>query len=72
MEHALAKANDGNTDRGPVLKVSERANQSIVRLALCSHGRPRMISADGCSFVTRKERDWVEWSANETDIFSDS
>ena len=27
VEHALAKANDGNTDRGPVLKVSESADQ---------------------------------------------
>jgi len=25
-----------------------------------------------CSFVTRRERDWVEWSANETAIFTDS
>ena len=50
------------------MKVSERADQSIVGLVLCSHGRPRMIGADGCNFVTKKERDWVEQSANETDI----
>ena len=68
MEHALAKENDGNADRGPILKVSERADQSIIRLVLCSHGRPRTIGADGCSFVTIRERYWVEWSANETDI----
>jgi len=54
------------------LKVSERADQSIVGLVLCSHGRPRMIGTDGCSFVTRRERDWVEWSANETERFIDS
>src|SRR5882724_11375258 len=72
VEHALAKANDGNADRGPVLKVSERANQLIIRLVLRSHGRPRTIGADGCSFVTRRERDWVEQSANETEISTDS
>src|SRR5882724_8686044 len=60
VEHALAKANDGNADRGPVLKVSERADQSIIGLVLRSQGRPRTIGADGCSFVTRRERDWVE------------
>ena len=57
MEHALAKDNNGNPDRGPVLKVSKRANQSIIGLVLHSHGRPRTISADGCSFITRRERD---------------
>src|SRR5882724_9160795 len=72
VEHALAKANNGNADRGPVLKVSERADQSIVRLVLCSHGRPRTIGADGCSFITKRERDWVKQSANEMEIFTDS
>jgi len=72
VEHTLAKANDGNTAQGPVLKVRERANQSIVRLVLHNHGRPRIIGADGCSFITNRERDWVEWSANETEIFTDS
>ena len=62
VEHALAKANNGNTDQGPVLKVSKRANQLIIGLVLCSHGRPRTIGADGCSFVTKRERDWVEQS----------
>jgi len=60
VEHALAKANDGKADRGPVLKVSKSADQSTVGLVLCSHGSPRTIGADGCSFVTRRERDWVE------------
>src|SRR5882724_6090681 len=68
VEHALAKANDGNTDQGPVLKVSVSTNHSIVRLVLHSQGRPRTIGADGCSFVTRRERDWVKWSENKTDI----
>jgi len=54
------------------LKVSERADQSIIGLVLCNHGRPRMIRADRCSFVTKRERDWVEWSANKTEIFTDS
>jgi len=54
------------------LKVRERADQSIVGLVLRSHGRPRMIGADGCSFVTKRERDWVEQSANETEILTDS
>ena len=72
VEHTLAKANNGNTDRGPVLKVRERANQSIIGLVLHSHGRPRMIRADGCSFITKRERDWVEQSANETEILTDS
>jgi len=43
-----------------------------IRLVLHSQGRPRIIRADGCSFITRRERDWVEWSANETEIFTDS
>src|SRR5882724_5405354 len=60
VEHALAKANDGNADRGPVLKVSESADQSTVRLVLCSHGSPRTIRVDGYSFVIMRERDWVE------------
>ena len=60
VEHALAKANDGNTDQGPVLKVSERADQSIIVLVLRSHGRPRTTGDDGWSFITKRERDWVE------------
>src|SRR5882724_4166238 len=64
VEHALARANDGNADQGPVLKVSERTDQSIVGLVLRSHGRPRTIGADGCNFITKRERDWVEQSAN--------
>jgi len=31
-----------------------------------------MIGTYRCSFVTRRERDWVEWSVNETEIFTDS
>ena len=54
------------------LKVRERANQFIVRLVLRNHGRPRTIGADGCSVITKRERDWVEWSANKTEIFTDS
>jgi len=56
VEHALAKANDGNTDRGPVLKVRDRVDQSIVGFVLRSHGRPKTIGAEGWSFVTRRER----------------
>src|SRR5882672_6580343 len=56
VEHALAKANDGNTDRGPILKVRDKVDQLIVRLVLRSHGRPKTIGADGWSFVTRRER----------------
>src|SRR5882672_9497987 len=56
VEHALAKANKGNTDRGPIFKVRDRVDQSIVRLVLRSHGRPKTIGADGWSFVTRRER----------------
>jgi len=44
----------------------------IVGLVLHSHGRPGMIGADRCSFITRRERNWVKWSANETEIFTDS
>src|SRR5882724_9698158 len=60
VEHALAKAIDGNADQGPVLKVLESADQSSVRLLLHSQGKPRKIRADRCSFITRRERDWVE------------
>ena len=41
VEHTLAKANDSNADGGPVLKVRESADQSIIRLVSHSHGRPR-------------------------------
>src|SRR5882724_6049282 len=68
VEHALAKANDGNADRGPVLKVSERADQSIIGLVLRSHGRPRTIGADGCSFVTKRERLGRAVSKRDRDI----
>ena len=60
VEHALAKANNGKADRGPVLKVSESADQSTVGLVLCSQGSPRTIGVDGCSFVTRRESNWVK------------
>ena len=60
VEHALAKANDGNTDQGPVLKVRDSANQSIVGLVLHNHGRPKMIGAEGCSLITKRERFCVE------------
>ena len=56
VEHALAKANNGNTDRGPILKVRDNVDQSIVGLVVRSHGRPNTIGADGWSFVTRRER----------------
>jgi len=38
---------------------------------LRSQGRPRTIGADGCSFVTRRERLGQEVS-NKTEIFTDS
>ena len=41
-------------------------------MVICSYGRPRTIGTDGCSFVTKRERDWVEWSTNKTEIFTDS
>ena len=45
--HALAKVTDGNTDRGPVLKVRESVTQSIVGLVLHNQGSPSTIWADG-------------------------
>ena len=56
VEHALAKANNGNTDWGHIWKVRDNVDQSIVGLVLRSHGRPKTIGADGWSFVTRRER----------------
>src|SRR5882672_12675380 len=56
VKHALAKANDGNTDQGPILKVRDRVDQSIVGLVLRSDGRPNTIRDYGWSFVTRRER----------------
>jgi len=47
VEHALAKANGGNDNHGPVLKVRDRIDQSIIGLVLHSQGRPRMTRADG-------------------------
>ena len=56
VEHALAKANDGNTDQGPILKVRDNVDQLIVGLVLHSHCMPKTIGADEWSFVTRRER----------------
>ena len=47
MEHTLAKANEGNNDWGPVLKVRDRVDQLIVGLVCCSHGRLKTIWAEG-------------------------
>ena len=41
MEHALAKANDGNVDQGPVLKVSERADHAIIGWFATMEGQGR-------------------------------
>src|SRR5882724_6466324 len=38
VEHALAKANNSNADQGPVLKVRESTDQSILGLVLHSQG----------------------------------
>src|SRR5882672_3067851 len=51
VEHALAKANDGNTNQGPIFKVRDNVDQLIIGLVLQSHGRPKTIGADGWSFV---------------------
>src|SRR5882724_3879299 len=56
VEHTLANANDGNTNSRACLKVRDSADQLIIRLVLYSHGRPKMIRAEGCSFVTKRER----------------
>src|SRR5882672_8620905 len=52
-DYALAKANDGNTDRGPILKERDKVDQLIVGLVLRSDGRPNTIRDYGWSFVTR-------------------
>jgi len=72
VEHALAKTNDGNTDQGPVLKVRDSTDQLLIRLVLHNQGRPRTIGAEGCSFVTKRDRFWVELSAKEIVILTDS
>src|SRR5882672_4710966 len=45
VENALAKANNGNTNRGPIFKVRDKVDQSIVGLVLRSHGKPKTIGA---------------------------
>src|SRR5882672_2834492 len=72
VEHALTKASNGNTDRGPMLKVRDNVDQLIVGLVLCSHGRPKTIRADGWSFVTRRERFCIEPSVKATEVVTDS
>jgi len=72
VEHTLAKANDGNTNQGPVLKVRDSTNQLIVRLVLSSHGKPKMIGAEGFNFVTKREGFWVKLSAKVIERFTDS
>src|SRR5882672_10365424 len=46
VEHALTKANDGNTDWGPVFKVRDKVDQSIFGLVLRSHGRLKTNGAN--------------------------
>ena len=54
------------------MKVSERADQSLIGLVLHSHGRPRTIGADGCSFVTKRERETGSSSQQMRQILTDS
>src|SRR5882672_10302602 len=56
VNNALAKANNGNTNRGPVLKVRDNIDQLIVRLVLHNHGWQKTIGANGWSLITRRER----------------
>ena len=72
VEQALAKATDGSDDRGPDLNVNDKVAQSIVGLVSHNQGRPRTIEADGCRFITRRHRSWMELSAKTTDNFTDS
>jgi len=72
VDHNLAKANDGSTNQGPVLKGRDSTDQLIIRLVLCNHGRPRTIRAEWCSFITKRERFWVKLSAKVIESFTDS
>ena len=47
VEHALAKANGGNADQGPVLKVRESTNQLIIGLVLPTKEGPEQLGLTG-------------------------
>src|SRR5882724_9176948 len=61
-----------NANQRPVSKVSDSADQTIVRLVLHSLGRPKTIRAEGCSFITTRERFQVKLSVKVTERFTDS
>src|SRR5467141_1054301 len=51
VKNALANANNGNTDRGPVLKVRDNVDKSIIGFVLSSNGRLKTIRADWWSLL---------------------
>jgi hypothetical protein len=61
---AMATVMGGNMEVVPRGKVIESEPQSMLGFVARSHGRPRTIDAEGCSFVTRSEMSCEEESPN--------
>jgi hypothetical protein len=61
---AMATVIGGNTEVVPRGKVIESEPQSMMGFVARSHGRPRTIDAEGCSFVTSSEMSCEEESPN--------
>ena len=61
---AMATVIGGNIEAVPRGKLIESEPQSMMGFVERSHGRPRTIDAEGCSFVTRSEMSCEEESLN--------
>ena len=59
---AMATVIGGNMEAVPKGKVIESEPQSMIGFVERSHGRPRTIAAEGCSFVTSSEMSCEEES----------
>ena len=65
---AMATVTVGSMEAVPRGKVMESAAQSMTGFVEQSHGRPRTIVAERCSFVTSSETSCEEESANVREV----
>ena len=69
---AMATVIGGNMEAVPRGKVIESEPQSMMGFVERSHGRPKTIAAEGCSFVTRSEISCEEESLKVRVVLRDS
>jgi hypothetical protein len=69
---AMATVIGGSMEAVPRGKVIESEPQSMMGFVERSHGRPRTIDAEGCSFVTRSDISCEEESLKVRVVLRDS